>query len=69
MTVPREGGRAVLLGGLAPGPDGPLGDAERAGDLGDREPLLGEQLQRLELELPGVGLEGLGVLLLRSLHP
>src|SRR5207253_1576183 len=58
VAVPREGRRPVLPGRLPPGPDGALGDAEPAGHLGNREPLVGEHLQGLELELARVGLAG-----------
>ena len=46
---------ALALEGLLPGAEERLVDAEGAGGLGDGVALLGDELDRLNLELGGVG--------------
>src|SRR5262245_5984973 len=58
LPCPGEGGVALLLGGVAPGAQAVLADAQLAGHLGDGMPTVGHQGNGLELELARVGLTG-----------
>src|SRR5258707_6942355 len=58
LPLTREGRAPLFLGRLLPVPQATVGHPQLTGDLGDRQTLVGDHPESLELELPGVNLAG-----------